>query len=226
MEKIIIFTNYNSLGFNNPNRERLKFKNTDGTEINEDFHNKFIELKFFKYNGNGQFQSVESLETGNIFFIYDEIEQKVFDTFINTNNKSKIGILWHKNDGDFSIDIADFKIQKKGQHMQNGLYYPKILEILTDGKDDEFERLKEKVFKYNPELNVAHEFLHHSIASPASIDILSSLFELDSIVTVNTKSDKLENWIKRLNEENIELKNYNALKDVRDALLSIALPEK
>ncbi len=209
MEKLLIFTNYDSLqNVNDLELQKLNFNNGN-----------FATNKIFKHTNNSTFQIASIINEGNIFLIYDEIEATEFKNFIDNYDDKKVGILYHKKGGVFKIElINEFTYTKEGTHDSDGDHYPVVLKILSDDEDKKFERLKDAIFKFNKKLNAALEFLHQSLGdTPVNEAILTQgddKFDLEKLYDGN----KLKDWICALNKKSGE--DYReALRKVRDVLL-------
>lgn len=209
MEKIIIFTNFTSLGnVSLTNRNNITFYNGDNI-ISYDIKQNFENLRFFKYDNNSIFRSAFNIQNGEIFFIYDEITTQEFNNFLDGYEIQKIGILFHLNDGLFNINVEN-SISKQGQHMPHGECYPLMLRILTDGNGNEFNRLKVEVFNYVPKLEAVLEFLHNSLGEEGiNFSKLSGVFSLAEIKKIETLS------------KDFKKKKIETLISIRDELLKM-----
>ena len=143
MEKIIIFTKYSSLKFDNPSRI---LNNIPLIEMNN-----FI---VFDEHLN-EFKISTSINDGLIFFVKDEIGFDMLNTFIGAFDRKKIGILKHKKpDASSKINFNEFDSCAIGEHESWGKFYPSTLEIMSAKDNNKFTRLQSAIFKSDPEIDL------------------------------------------------------------------------
>ncbi len=133
MEKILIFTNYFSLGSVESSLGELKniplVENNNTIVFNEKTQ---------------EFQVATSINIGSIFFIKDNITEQSLNGFIGEYDKSKIGVLKHRQP---QIDFSDYgKCEPTGTHEANGRFYPDVLRIITGNDNDKFSKLQRAIW--------------------------------------------------------------------------------
>lgn len=200
MDKVLIFTNIASLGFNNSDKRRSK-KNISLIK-----DNKFIVYNYSKC----EFEVTESIQAGEIFLILDEVDSESFKSFVGDYDRKNLLALYHKK----GADVLDGFIPRnclKGTHElkidRNGLYYDEVMSVLVDNSSNKFYRIERILTQRKRNL---------------VIDLLHNLF-------VN-RTDELLPEIDKDNDEKIQksYKNWKTnktsenLKPLRDVLFEWA----
>lgn len=169
--------------------------------------------------------------------VYDDINC-IEEIMTKITDNSKVYILHHSKPEEVFLTNIETQLKDKGcvvkrtkkQHNHDEYWLIQKIDDYGVKTDNRFEL--EKVFDKlkgmlsgNVKLNAALEFLHECLIKEIDSSILTSKnqFNLEDNVSVNGKNKKLKEWIDALDNKKEE--EYNiALKDVRDALLAIALP--
>ena len=160
MDKVLIFTNYNSW------YRGLKkiIKRVDWYDSYPDLNNPLVKC-VVEQGAKTTLQPVDNLSEDGVYLVFDEIIQDELYPLLDKckQDKDRLFILFHSNGNYKSTkyfepweEISTFA---SGMH-QSGMNYEHVFDILTDNLDDKTNRIINSVFKARFNANVIMDFLH------------------------------------------------------------------
>ncbi|MDO4729366.1 MAG: hypothetical protein Q4B43_10250 [Bacteroidota bacterium] len=170
-KKLIIFTNYDSLGGSIPEGMKKEQLKNYFQDISKDLKN-WKSCKFENY----RLHQVKRLEDGNIILLHDSIEKKEFNIFINEYKKDELYILHHSSQEEKNFNFSQFPYVKKGQHGDKNdaycFFVRKIVELKDANRSIDIDEIIETIFGFDVKQGLGLDFLHNHFKGSANKDEL------------------------------------------------------